>query len=68
MREHTFGVSLSLAVLLVERQSSEYTVMKTGRAVRKNEEILSPPPLLSPPSPSAHTRAASWESTGVREP
>lgn len=66
-RTYIWGELVS-GCLLVERQSSEYTVMKTGRAVRKNEEILSPPPLLSPPSPSAHTRTASWESTGVREP
>lgn len=52
---------------LVERWSSEYTAMKTGRAKRKNEELLFPPPLLSPPTPSTHTTAASWESDGIRE-
>jgi len=47
--------------LLVERQSSEYAAMKTGRrATGENKELLSPPP-----SPSAHTTAASRESHGL---
>lgn len=61
-RTYIWGELVS-SCLLVERQSTEYAVMKTGRAIRKNEEICSPPPRLFLPSPSVHTRAMCSESS-----